>query len=159
MPTRFAAAIVPIAAADLDAAAALLRLTLVESGIEPDVVTERYVAGWIGGGAPLLGARVGPVLVGYAMLERGPGPGDFGVVALSVLQRYRRQGLGEKLMRALLEAVRQAGEIGEVWLSVAPENLPARALYEKLGFTGRADPPLAMFVPAAHLTMLCRLGR
>jgi ribosomal protein S18 acetylase RimI-like enzyme len=30
-------------------------------------------------------------------------------------------------------SARRAGEIGEVWLPVAPDNLPARGLYEKLG--------------------------
>jgi ribosomal protein S18 acetylase RimI-like enzyme len=76
------------------------------------------------------------------------------VVALSVLRPYRRKGLGERLMRALLASVRSGGKIDEVWLSVAPGNLPARRLYEKLGFVDRADPLPSLFVPASYLTML-----
>jgi hypothetical protein len=41
---RFAAVIVPVNATDLDAAAAPLRLTLVETGIEPDSATEIFDA-------------------------------------------------------------------------------------------------------------------
>jgi ribosomal protein S18 acetylase RimI-like enzyme len=120
MPSPLIAKIVPITPADLAATSELLRLTLAENCIEPNVVTEHYVAGWIGNGAPVLGARVGGRLVGYAMLERGSGAAPYGVVALSVLQRYRRKGLGERLMRALLAEARRSGEIDEVWLSVAP---------------------------------------
>jgi [ribosomal protein S18]-alanine N-acetyltransferase len=153
------ATIVPITPANLAATSELLRRTLVENGIEPNVVTEHYVAGWIGNGAPVLGARVGGHLVGYAMLERGSGATPYGVVALSVLQHYRCKGLGERLMRALLAEARRSGEIDEVWLSVAPDNLPALALYEKLGFVDRAGGPPTLFVPATYVTMLWRPDR
>jgi ribosomal protein S18 acetylase RimI-like enzyme len=159
MAARPNVAVGPITVADIDGAVELLRLTLSEDRIEPDTITGRYVTNWIGRGAPLLGAWVDARLVGYAMLERGPRPASLGIVALSVLQNYRRRGLGEQLMRALLAEVRQAGEIDEVWLSVAPDNLPARALYEKLGFVDRVGSPATMFVPATYLTMLWRPDR
>jgi ribosomal protein S18 acetylase RimI-like enzyme len=155
-----AADIAPITSADLDDAVDLLRQTHVESGLEPEAISIGYVTRWIGtaGGAAgglLIGARVGKRLVGYAMLERGPGAAAaVGVIALSVLRHYRRRGLGERLMRALLAGVRDGGKIDEVWLSVAPGNLPARRLYEKLGFVDRANPPPSLFVPASYVTML-----
>jgi len=157
--------IVPITALDLDAAADLLRLTYTEGGIELDAVTDRYVAAWIEAaigppGGLLFGARVECRLVGYAMLERGGAEGPaIGAVALSVLRHYRRKGLGERLMRALLAGVRNAGIIGEVWLSVEPGNLPARRLYEKLGFVDRTEPPASLIVPANFLVMLWRPDR
>jgi len=153
------ATIAPITAADLGAAGEMLRLTLIENCVDPNVIAEHYVADWIGCCAPVLGARVGGQLVGYATLERIPGPGAFGVVALSVLSRYRRRGLGEKLLRALLTEAQRAGEISEVWLSVAPDNLPARALYEKLCFAAHLNPPPTMFVPAKYLTLVWRPDR
>jgi ribosomal protein S18 acetylase RimI-like enzyme len=159
MANRLDVAVAPITVADIAAAVELLRLTLAEDGIEPETITDRYVADWISRGRPLLGAWIGERLVGYAMLERGPGPTSFGIVALSVLQPHRRQGLGEQLMRALLAEVRRADEIDEVWLSVAPDNLPARALYEKLGFVYRVGSPKTMFVTTTYLTMLWRPDR
>jgi ribosomal protein S18 acetylase RimI-like enzyme len=159
MANRRDVAIAPITVADIDAVVELLCLTLAEDGVEPETITDRYVAHWIGRGGPLLGAWIGERLVGYVMLERNPGPASFGIVALSVLQPHRRQGLGEQLIRALLAEVRRADEIDEVWLSVAPDNLPARTLYEKLGFVGRVRPPKAMFVPTTYLTMLWRPDR
>ena len=159
MPPPVTAAIAPITAADVDAASELLRLTLMESCIDPNAITEHYVANWIRSGAPVLGAWVGGHLIGYAMLERIAGPEPVGVVALSVLRRYRRRGFGEQLMRVLLAEAQRAGEIDEVWLSVAPDNLPARALYEKLCFVERPDPPSTMFVPSKDLTMVWRPDR
>jgi len=111
---------------------------------------------WIAAEHRLFGARAAPGLVGYAVLERHE---RIGAVGLSVLRDYRRKGLGEQLMRALLAAVREDGQIAELWLAVAPENLPARRLYEKLGFVDRADPPPSLVVPAAYSAMLWRRAR
>jgi len=130
--------------------------------LDGEAISTLYVARWIAladraAGALLLGARVGKRLVGYAMLEPGPGAAAaIGVVALSVLRHYRRKGVGEQLMRALLGGARDGGQIEQVWLSTAPENLPGRRLYEKLGFVARADPPPSLFVPVSYLTMRWR---
>lgn len=52
---------------------------------------------------------------------------------VGVLPRYRRQGIGEGIMRALLDAARSNG-IRQVSLEVIRQNTGARALYDKLGF-------------------------
>lgn len=142
--------------ADRDGVGVLLRLTNTESGIDPDSISDRYVDDWISRAHLLLGARAEQDLVGYAALERSE---HLGAVALSVLRHYRRKGLGERLMRALLAAARDDRWISQVWLSVAAENLPARRLYEKLGFVDRADPPPSLAVPAGYSTMIWRPDR
>jgi [ribosomal protein S18]-alanine N-acetyltransferase len=142
--------------ADQDDVATLLRLTNAESGVDPDAISELYVSGWIAAGHILLSARAAPGLVGYAILARR---GAIGTVGLSVLRHYRRKGLGERLMRALLAAVPELEQIDQVWLAVAPENLPARRLYEKLGFVDRAYAPPSLVVPAGYLAMLWRPDR
>jgi GNAT superfamily N-acetyltransferase len=139
-----------------DDIATLLRLTNAESGVDPDVISARYVSDWIAAAHVLFAARAAPGLVGYAILECRAA---IGAVGLSVLRHYRRKGLGERLMRALLTAVRGDEQIDQVWLAVAPENLPARRLYEKLGFVDRADPPPSLVVPAAYSAMLWRPDR
>ena len=136
--------------------ATLLRLTNAESGINPDAISKHYVNHWVATAHLLFAARAAPGLVGYATLERRE---TIGAVALSVLRHYRGKGLGERLMRALLAAVRDDAQIGQVWLAVAPENLPARRLYEKLGFVDRADPPPSLVVPAGYSAMLWRPDR
>src|SRR3954453_13620616 len=45
----------------------------------------------------------------------------------------RRQGVAERLMRAVLDEARIRG-VREVWLEVLVQNDPAIRLYEKLGF-------------------------
>jgi ribosomal protein S18 acetylase RimI-like enzyme len=151
------ATVATLTAADLDDVADLLRQTQLESGPETDAITDRYVANWIAGAALLIGVRAAGHLVGYAMLKRGAGSAAWiGVVALSILEDYRRKGVGERLMRALLAAAGQGGDLSEIWLSVAPHNLPAQRLYEKLGFAARETWPQSLFVPAGYLTMLWR---
>ena len=51
----------------------------------------------------------------------------------SVAPDARRQGLGQQLLQALLDALHRRG-IERVFLEVRPTNVPARALYAALGF-------------------------
>jgi len=55
------------------------------------------------------------------------------VGGMGVASEARRSGVGEQLMRALLESAREA-DVGRVQLEVLEPNARARALYEKLGF-------------------------
>lgn len=69
--------------------------------------------------------------VGLAMLGVR---GDAGWVGgMGVVASARRTGIGEQLMRALIERARAAG-VRRLGLEVLERNLGARALYEKLGF-------------------------
>jgi ribosomal protein S18 acetylase RimI-like enzyme len=69
--------------------------------------------------------------VGLAMLGVR---GDAGWVGgMGVVAAARRAGIGEQLMRALIERARGAG-VHRLGLEVLEHNLGARALYEKLGF-------------------------
>ena len=55
------------------------------------------------------------------------------VGGMGVVPEARRTGVGEQLMRALLDSAREAGA-KRVQLEVLEPNARARALYEKLGF-------------------------
>ena len=69
--------------------------------------------------------------IGLAMLAvRGP---RAWVGGMGVATEARRAGVGEQLMRALLDSARAAG-VRRVQLEVLEPNTRARALYEKLGF-------------------------
>ena len=52
---------------------------------------------------------------------------------LAVDPAFRRQGIGEGLMRSLFAEAKKRG-CAKVFLEVASRNLPARKLYEKVGF-------------------------
>ncbi len=56
-----------------------------------------------------------------------------GLYCLAVDERFRRQGLAQAVIHALLQAATVQG-IGRIWLSVVEANEPARALYDRLGF-------------------------
>jgi ribosomal protein S18 acetylase RimI-like enzyme len=56
-----------------------------------------------------------------------------GLYCLAVDERFRRQGLGLAVIRALLQEATILGT-QRVWLQVVAANEPARALYERLGF-------------------------
>ncbi|GAB7016944.1 N-acetyltransferase family protein [Methanogenium cariaci] len=55
------------------------------------------------------------------------------VIRLGVVPSCRGRGIGRALMRALEERF-EAMEIQELYLSVDPENHPARSLYDSLGY-------------------------
>lgn len=59
--------------------------------------------------------------------------GEGHIVTIAVRQEQRRQGLGEVLLVAALEAALEAGQ-DEVTLEYRVSNQAARALYEKYGF-------------------------
>lgn len=57
---------------------------------------------------------------------------------LYVQPEFRRRGVGEKLM-ALMEETLRAKGITHFHLCTGVKNLPARSLYEKVGFTDKGD--------------------
>ena len=56
-----------------------------------------------------------------------------GVLGMGIVESHREKGIGEALMRATLEAAREAG-LTRIELTVREDNLRAKALYEKVGF-------------------------
>jgi ribosomal protein S18 acetylase RimI-like enzyme len=156
------AKLIPGSAADIDAVLELLRRTDAEAGFDPNLISREAAASFNSIAAPSQGfqfyARVGDRLVGYGRLERSPFDREgVGVVALTVTAAYRRQGLGEALLRALLNAAAAAGP-RQVWLSVRPDNLPAIRLYEKLGFVSDANAPPGGWAVPGETTMVWRQG-
>lgn len=60
--------------------------------------------------------------------------GEGHIVTIAVRTAYRRQGIGELLLLAILDEAREAGQDG-VTLEYRISNAPARKLYDKYGFT------------------------
>ena len=67
-------------------------------------------------------------------------PSDAWVLRLKVAPHYRQRRVGSALLQALVAALRGKG-VDTIRLSVSPENAPARALYQKFGFTVIATEP------------------
>ncbi len=71
-------------------------------------------------------------VVGYVGSQTVLGGAD--MMNLAVLPEYRKQSIGETLVRTLVERLRAKGAIS-LSLEVRQSNQPAICLYEKLGFT------------------------
>ncbi len=71
------------------------------------------------------------VAVAYAGSQSCPPEAD--VMNIAVAPDYRRQGIGEGLMAALMDALRARG-MESLTLEVRASNSPAIALYDRLGF-------------------------
>lgn len=152
------AELVPSGAAALSAVLALLRRTDYEAGFDPARVGPDNAAAFDSVRSPergaVLYARVGAKLVGYGRIDRGGGDAaSFGVVALTVLEAYRRKGLGERLLRAL-QAAAASTRVQQLWLSVRPDNTPALRLYRKLGFREDSDSPSGPWAIQGEITMV-----
>ena len=59
-------------------------------------------------------------------------PERIGILSLAVLPSAQGLGIGKKLLQALLELV--PSDCRQLWLTVAPDNQAALALYQKFGF-------------------------
>ena len=74
-------------------------------------------------------------IVGWVDIQRETRPvhAHVGQLGIGVLPEYRGRGIGEKLMRASIDAARAAG-LEKIELHVYGRNTRAAALYRKLGF-------------------------
>ena len=74
-------------------------------------------------------------IVGWVDIQRETRPihAHVGQLGIGVLPEYRGRGIGERLMRAALDAARAAG-FEKIELNVYGRNTRATALYRKLGF-------------------------
>lgn len=76
-------------------------------------------------------AEQGDTVLGYIGSQSVPPEAD--MMNLAVAPEARRQGIAEALVHALEAALREKGT-ESLTLEVRVSNLPARTLYEKLGF-------------------------
>lgn len=102
----------------------------------------------------------GDQILGLAML--GVRPGRTWITRLGVLPVKRRRGMGEALMRALLDATDQL-QINCTSLEVIKHNTPAHTLFLKLGFSEtrellvlRRPPGPPTEIPVAEVAWLDR---
>ena len=71
-------------------------------------------------------------VLGYVGSQSVLGEGD--MMNLAVAPAFRRQGIAEKLVLALCSALLEKN-VRSLTLEVRASNQPAKALYEKLGFS------------------------
>ena len=94
--------------------------------------SERSVAGELENELSLwLVALDGDTVAGYVGSQTVLGETD--MMNVAVTAGYRRQGIAEKLVLALVEELRSAGS-HSLTLEVRASNIPAISLYQKLGF-------------------------
>ena len=94
--------------------------------------SERSVAGELTNALALwLVAEEDGIVAGYVGSQTVCGETD--MMNVAVTADFRRRGIGEKLVNALVEELK-AMESHSLTLEVRASNAPAQALYEKLGF-------------------------
>ena len=76
-------------------------------------------------------ATVGCTLAGFILSRMAPGEGE--ILSIAVNATRRGKGLGRSLLDLHMRRLAGRG-VGTVFLEVAEDNLPARALYRRAGF-------------------------
>ena len=86
-------------------------------------------------GNPQVVAEHGARLVGWCDIQREtvPAYAHAGVLGMGILPEWRGRGIGERLIRAAIDAAKVAG-FERIELSVYGRNARAAALYRKVGF-------------------------
>jgi ribosomal-protein-alanine N-acetyltransferase len=92
--------------------------------------------------------------VGFTIGAASSDPAAGWVLRLKVCEDRRRRGYATTLLLSVFGRLRDGG-VRTVRLTVAPENRPARALYEGLGFFEEAMLP-DYFGPGEDRLLLCR---
>jgi RimJ/RimL family protein N-acetyltransferase len=94
-----------------------------------------FVLDMIGQGHPQFVAVSGDDVVGWCDVRRHPRPiyTHAGILGMGLLQPFRGQGIGTRLIRITLAAAQAAG-MTRVELSVREGNLNAIELYNRVGF-------------------------
>jgi ribosomal protein S18 acetylase RimI-like enzyme len=91
----------------------------------------------------ILVAEAGADLVAYAMARPGEDPPVFDVpphayvTSFLVTAKWRRRGVGQRLLDAVSERARERG-LGEVRLSAAADNPVSKAFWREMGFVPHA---------------------
>ena len=101
----------------------------------PLVDNAAFVARNLTAGNPHYVVAHGTDIVGWCDICRQAAPvyAHDATLGMGLREGYRRRGLGERLLRAALDAARAAG-LERVSLSVYASNTGAMALYRKVGF-------------------------
>jgi RimJ/RimL family protein N-acetyltransferase len=131
----------PIALADiagsLDCVGAVMRERRWLAFTEPFSLAENaaFVARNLSSGNPHFVVADGESIAGWCDIRREVPPvyAHDAMMGMGLRQAYRGRGLGERLLRATLDAARVVG-LERVSLSVYARNTGAIALYRKVGF-------------------------
>lgn len=119
----------PLGAERLDAVLNLERLIFTTPWSK-----EQYAGLVAAGVCKLFGALRGDCLAAYAAVSLNRAAAELEIYNIAVHPADRRRGLARRLTGLILEAGR-ALELERALLEVRESNLPARSLYEGLGFT------------------------
>lgn len=116
----------PAGAADLPALEALEREGFTDPWSRRLLAEDLHQAGSL-----VLVATAADEVLGYASYRRAADEAE--LLRVAVAPGARSQGVGRRLVEAGLEALSRLG-VARCYLEVRPGNLPARALYRRLGF-------------------------
>ncbi|MFN7665992.1 MAG: GNAT family N-acetyltransferase [Inhella sp.] len=102
----------------------------------PLAQVQAFVAGNVEAGHPQFVAWDGERVLGWcdALPQWADGLRHRAQLGMGVRAEARQQGLGERLLRATLDAARRQGRLVRIDLEVRADNGPAVRLYQRLGF-------------------------
>jgi len=111
---------------------AVMSRDLVEAGLGWEYRPQRIAEFIVDRSAVTLVAHDGLRCAGFAVMTFGQERAH--LVLLAVHPRYRRRGVGTRMLDWLLDSARTAG-IASIHLELLEDNAAARAFYRALGFT------------------------
>lgn len=111
----------------------LLEIEKIEKACIKDSWNYKMLAGaFLSGGYHGYVAEEDNKIIGYGSYKAVTVEGD--IFNIAVLQEYRRRGVGEALLKSIIQNAKDIG-VESLFLEVGEKNEGAIALYEKLGFT------------------------
>ncbi|WP_332648504.1 GNAT family N-acetyltransferase [Lysinibacillus sp. 54212] len=93
------------------------------------LVQAQYEKNWI-----TKAIEVDTVLVGFTMYGKEPDEEQYTICRLMIDYKYQGKGYGRKAMEIILAALKSKQDGLDIYLSVEPQNIVAKKLYESCGF-------------------------
>jgi ribosomal protein S18 acetylase RimI-like enzyme len=73
------------------------------------------------------------------------------IFAMYVTSQVRREGVGKRLMDAAIAKAKELDDVEQIYLTVSSNNMPAKLLYESVGFITYGSDPRSMKIGDTYI--------
>ncbi|GAB3670978.1 GNAT family N-acetyltransferase [Salinisphaera aquimarina] len=81
-----------------------------------------------------MGIYAGVQMIGFVMFEWHPATHTYSIPRFMIDRRWQGGGYGARALQAIIDTLKGEQPDAPILISLTPDNMPARRLYERLGF-------------------------
>ena len=98
------------------------------------IIQSVYEAGWV-----IKAIEHDEKIIGFTMYGLSEEDNFYEICRFMIDRRYQGKGYGKKALSVIIDEMRKEFSCNEIYLSVDPENVKAKHIYEKSGFISTGE--------------------